>query len=127
MNDSFDDFKKWYYLNVALAECKNDSIKDIDEYMKNYQINDLQDFINNYLDAFDYNNDQKRFFDCASFCKNIIYENDYNIYIKCEDGYKMIDMMDFADLYEEVYMEVDYIDGSYKCITAHNSYIINEM
>jgi hypothetical protein len=129
--DTLADFKMWYYMYVVCEDSDTGVLKEeVEDGLKDYEVQELSDFIDNYLDNNNYSNQQKRFFDCAEFCNALMDEDGYEIYWKPKATKEFSGFEESGDLYNEtVHMttEWDIRDERVStCRTTVNYYIIKQ-
>jgi RNase H-fold protein (predicted Holliday junction resolvase) len=75
------DFKTWYYQTQAKEMLgENPSADTIVKCINEWEISQLDDFVDDYHMNEDYTEHQKRFFNCETFCNALMGEDELRIF-----------------------------------------------
>ena len=86
-SDNIDDFKKWYYI-YEINENKDDDAdefpdateEEVTEAMEDYQVSELDEFVEEFLDNSDFSDPARRYFHVANFVEDLIECDGYCIF-----------------------------------------------
>lgn len=99
--DGLDEFLNYFHYNLA---------NDKDTFNRDdYICNHLCDFVDEHLDNEGYTENQKRFFDAKAFVSALIDEDEYEVFIKENNKYKLIGSLEINEDSCSIYM-------NYNCV-----------
>jgi hypothetical protein len=128
----YAEFKKWFYLNAAYPEVEDCVVEDIEECLNRFDINELTNFVDEYLDDRypERLGDYRRFFNPAKFCNAVSDEDDYVIYKAvafCKEGEEGWDFVKVDELTEDD-IEINWSgrNGRFESYTNGFYYIVRD-
>ena len=114
-NNKINYFLHWYRLWVS------DNINDFKD--EDYEVNLLEDFIDEYLDNNNYTNTQKKFFDVEYFIQSCM-DDGYDVYVN--KGGQYIELSQKEIKYDYIWMTT-LNDGKTICKTDYDMFIIKKI
>lgn len=82
-SDNIDDFKKWFYI-YEINENEDDDAdatdEEVKEAMEDYEVCELDEFVEEYLDNSDFSDPARRYFHPVNFVTDLMDLDDYCIF-----------------------------------------------